>query len=77
MLVVAKLHTSKGGSASWGRPGDELIEATVDEYDPVRDVWISAPNMEARRSTLGVAMLNDRIYAVVSRPIGLFSNCPK
>ena len=50
---------------------------TVDEYDPVRDVWISAPNMEARRSTLGVAMLNDRIYAVVSRPIGLFSNCPK
>jgi hypothetical protein len=39
---------------------------TVDEYDPVRDVWISAPNMEARRSTLGVAMLNDHIYAVVS-----------
>ena len=38
---------------------------TVDEYDPVRDVWISAPNMEARRSTLGVATLNDRIYAVV------------
>jgi len=38
---------------------------TVDEYDPVRDVWISAPNMEARRSTLGVAMLNDHIYAVV------------
>ena len=39
---------------------------TVDEYDPVRDVWISAHNMEARRSTLGVAMLNDHIYAVVS-----------
>ncbi len=37
MLVVAKLHTSKGGSASWGRPGDELIEATVDEYDPAYD----------------------------------------
>jgi hypothetical protein len=37
LLVVAKLHTSKGGSASWGRPGDELIEATVDEYDPAYD----------------------------------------
>ena len=37
---------------------------TVDVYDPLRDVWSSAPNMEARRSTLGVAVLNDCIYAV-------------
>ena len=33
-------------------------------YDPLRDIWSSAPNMEARRSTLGVAVLNDCIYAV-------------
>lgn len=37
---------------------------TVDVYDPVRDVWSSAPSMEARRSTLGVAVLNGLIYAV-------------
>merc|ERR1712223_2016713 len=27
---------------------------TVDVYDPARDSWSSAPNMEARRSTLGM-----------------------
>ena len=37
---------------------------TVDEYDPARDTWTSIASMEARRSTLGVAVLNNRIYAV-------------
>ena len=37
---------------------------TVDEYDPNRDTWTPIANMEARRSTLGVAVLNNRIYAV-------------
>ena len=37
---------------------------TVDVYDPIKDMWSTAPNMEARRSTLGVAVLNDHIYAV-------------
>lgn len=37
---------------------------TVDMYDPVKDVWTSCPSMEARRSTLGVAVLNTVIYAV-------------
>ena len=37
---------------------------TVDEYDPNRDTWTSIASMEARRSTLGVAVLNNRIYAV-------------
>ena len=37
---------------------------TVDEYDPVKDRWTSVASMEARRSTLGVAVLNDHIYAV-------------
>ena len=37
---------------------------TVDAYDPVKDTWVSCPSMKARRSTLGVALLNDLIYAV-------------
>ena len=36
----------------------------MDEYDPVKDKWTSVATMDARRSTLGVAVLNDRIYAV-------------
>ena len=37
---------------------------TVDVYDPIRNMWSSVASMEARRSTLGVAVLNNRIYAV-------------
>ena len=37
---------------------------TVDVYDPMKNVWSSAPSMEARRSTLGVAVLDGRIMAV-------------
>ena len=37
---------------------------TVDVYDPTKDQWAPAPNMEARRSTLGAAVLNGCIYAV-------------
>ena len=36
----------------------------MDEYDPNLDTWTSIASMEARRSTLGVAVLNNRIYAV-------------
>jgi kelch-like protein 2/3 len=37
---------------------------TVDVYDPATDTWSSIASMEARRSTLGVAVLNEYIYAV-------------
>lgn len=37
---------------------------TVDVYDAALDVWTSSDSMEARRSTLGVAVLNNCIYAV-------------
>ena len=37
---------------------------TVDMYDPTADSWSSIASMEARRSTLGVAVMNDHIYAV-------------
>ena len=37
---------------------------TVDMYDPTADTWSSIASMEARRSTLGVAVLSDQIYAV-------------
>ena len=37
---------------------------TVDMYDPTSDTWTSIASMEARRSTLGVAVYNDMIFAV-------------
>ena len=37
---------------------------TVEVYDPQKDAWTTCPSMEARRSTLGVAVLNGCIYAV-------------
>lgn len=37
---------------------------TVDVYDAVLDQWTVSAGMEARRSTLGVAVLNNMIYAV-------------
>ena len=37
---------------------------TVDVYDPMKDIWSSVASMEARRSTLGAAILNGNIYAV-------------
>jgi len=37
---------------------------TVDVYDAVTDQWTPCANMDARRSTLGVAVMNGCIYAV-------------
>lgn len=37
---------------------------TVDVYEPATDTWASCRSMEARRSTLGVAVLKGMIYAV-------------
>lgn len=37
---------------------------TVDVYDPAVDSWLTCVNMESRRSTLGVAVLNNCMYAV-------------
>ena len=36
----------------------------MDQYDPTSDTWTSIASMEARRSTLGVAVFNDMIFAV-------------
>ena len=36
----------------------------VDKYDPVLNTWTTCANMEARRSTLGVAVCNGLIYAI-------------
>ena len=36
----------------------------MDMYDPTADTWTSIASMDARRSTLGVAVLGDMIYAV-------------
>lgn len=37
---------------------------TVDVYDATLDQWTACAGMVARRSTLGVAVLNNCIYAV-------------
>ena len=37
---------------------------TVDIYDPIKDMWSAVASMEARRSTLGAAVLNGLLYAV-------------
>lgn len=37
---------------------------TVDIYDAAADQWSPCPEMSARRSTLGVAVLGNCIYAV-------------
>lgn len=37
---------------------------TVDIYDAAADQWSPCPEMEARRSTLGVAVLGNLVYAV-------------
>lgn len=37
---------------------------TVDIYDASTDQWSPCPEMSARRSTLGVAVLGNCIYAV-------------
>lgn len=37
---------------------------TVDVYDAAHDLWTNGECMEARRSTLGVAVINNNIYAV-------------
>ena len=37
---------------------------TVDKYDPLTDCWTTGPSMDARRSTLGAAVLHDMLFAV-------------
>ena len=37
---------------------------TVDVFDPLKDTWSNVASMEARRSTLGAAVLNNQIFAV-------------
>ena len=41
-----------------------LLKYSVDIYDPIKSEWSLGPQMEARRSTLGAAVLNGRLYAV-------------
>lgn len=37
---------------------------TVDIFDPANGKWLSGPPMNARRSTLGVAVLDNKIFSV-------------
>ncbi len=37
---------------------------SVEIYDPILDEWRLGPTMTIPRSTVGVAVLNDRLYAI-------------
>ena len=58
-LVCGRVYAVGGFNGS-------LRVRTVDLYEPNLDQWFPAPDMESRRSTLGVAVLNNCIYAVIS-----------
>jgi kelch-like protein 2/3 len=56
-VVLGKTYAVGGFNGS-------LRVKTVDIFDPQTGKWTSGPPMNARRSTLGVAVLNNKIYAV-------------
>lgn len=56
-MISGRVYTVGGFNGS-------LRVRTVDVYDPALDEWFTCPSMEARRSTLGVAVLHNCIYAV-------------
>jgi len=37
--------------------------STVEEYDPIRDIWTRKPDMPTKRCCLSTAVVNGRIYA--------------
>ncbi len=41
-----------------------LLSRTVERLDLEKTVWVHVDSMQSRRSTLGVAVLNDELYAV-------------
>lgn len=69
LIVIAFAHfiglcVLAGRVYAVGGFNGSLRVRTVDVYDASSDQWSSSPGMEARRSTLGVAVLNNFIYAV-------------
>lgn len=58
-LVDNKVYAVGGFNGS-------LRVKTVEVYDTQSDSWSTGPPMSARRSTLGVAVLGNKIYAVIS-----------
>ena len=57
-LVCGRVYAVGGFNGS-------LRVRTVDLYEPNLDQWFPAPDMNSRRSTLGVAVLNNCIFAVI------------
>lgn len=73
MIYIAGLSVLGGRVyAVGGFNGSQRIR-TVDVYDASADQWSACSGMEARRSTLGVAVLGNCIYAVrIYHNINLF-----
>lgn len=63
-FIRAGLASVCGRIYAIGGFNGSLRVRTVDLYEPNLDQWFPAPDMETRRSTLGVAVLNNCIYAV-------------
>uniref|UniRef100_H2Y7B3 BTB domain-containing protein n=1 Tax=Ciona savignyi TaxID=51511 RepID=H2Y7B3_CIOSA len=70
-FIISDMSTSKGNvlwiqGCIWAVGGfnGSLRVRTVDKYDPMTDCWTAGPSMEARRSTLGAAVLQNMLYAV-------------
>jgi Kelch motif. len=64
LLYRAGLSMLGGCVYAVGGFNGSLRVRTVDVYDAALDQWSSCASMEARRSTLGVAVLGNCIYAV-------------
>lgn len=64
LQIRAGLASICGRIYAIGGFNGSLRVRTVDLYEPNLDQWFPAPDMETRRSTLGVAVLNNYIYAV-------------
>lgn len=66
-LCILGLCVLGGRVYAVGGFNGSLRVRTVDIYDAAADQWSPCPEMEARRSTLGVAVLGNCVYAVRCR----------
>lgn len=64
MCHILGLSVLAGRVYAVGGFNGSLRVRTVDTYDAAADQWSPCPEMEARRSTLGVAVLGNCVYAV-------------
>ncbi len=47
-----------------GAPRNQVVTATVEEYDPATDTWTTKAGMRTPRAFFGASVVNGRIYAI-------------